>query len=429
MGLGGSKAAAPARTSSTLSTGADRKGVRAGLITRDARDPWQVYERLKVLGHGMSGDVHLVRHRQTKDTFALKAMEKDRFDEDLLADLRNEISLLKMLDHPNVIKLYEFFETRTSIYLVLELLEGGELFERLKAQKGDKFTEPYAAWLLSKMLSAVAYCHRQGVSHRDLKLENFLFESNRWDANLKLIDFGLSRKYLVSGGADGGVITTMESSVGTSYYQAPEVLDESSPYTQACDCWSLGVIAFMLLSGRAPFHGRGSRGIQNSVLRGKYSFAPRYWSHISEDAKDFVRRCLVYDPSKRATAQDLLDHKWIRLVRREGGLEARRLDSRSLGQGGESGMDQSDMPISTEVVAALRDFSKFSRIKRLALETIAFRMSAQEIVAVRGAFERLDRDRTGVLSMREVVQVLKDEGGMTEEQALDLFKAMDQDKS
>lgn len=214
---------------------------------------------------------------------------------------------------------------------MLEYCSGGELFDRLKSQDGDRFTEPVAALLVWQILSSVAYCHRMGISHRDLKLENFLFENPRPDAALKLIDFGLSRKY-----ASGRGILRMKSTVGTpvrtldpathaegldlhrhlttgddcgQYYIAPEVLlakETRSAYTEKCDIWSIGVIAYMLVSGRAPFKGRDDKEIVESVRRGKYTLSSKHWDGVSELAKDFVRRCLRYNPEKRPSAEELL---------------------------------------------------------------------------------------------------------------------------
>ena len=177
-------------------------------------------------------------------------MEMRRIEPELLDDLRNEIGLLKMLDHPNVIKLYEYYEDASNLYLVLELCDGGELFDRLHMQAGSRYTEAEAARLMFKMVAAIAYCHYMGISHRDLKLENFIFESKDVDSNIKLIDFGLSAKY-------GSSIRRMQTMVGTAYYIAPEVLNSSDSsglfpqrgYTHACDLWSLAVIAYMLVRG------------------------------------------------------------------------------------------------------------------------------------------------------------------------------------
>lgn len=143
------------------------------------------------------------------------------------------------LDHPNVIKLVEYYEdsSASQMYLILEYCSGGELFDQLKAQPHDKFPEATAAVLVHQMLSAVAYCHKMGIAHRDLKLENFLFEKP-WAASgsipsLKLIDFGLSKKYV----QEGGAIRRMKSMVGTPYYISPETLDRSQKYDEKCDIW------------------------------------------------------------------------------------------------------------------------------------------------------------------------------------------------
>jgi calcium-dependent protein kinase len=235
-----------------------------------------------------------------------------------------------------------------------------------------------------KMSAAIGYCHYMGISHRDLKLENFIFESKDPDANIKLIDFGLSAKY-----GFGQNIRRMHTMVGTPYYIAPEVLNQSEGgsrgYTSQCDCWSLGVIAYMLLSGTPPFKGRRDREVLQAVKRGKYTLSGPKWDHISEEAKDFIRRMLVYNPAKRMTAEQALKHPWLQRAKHEA-------DSR---------------PLDPEILTSLRDFAKFSAFKRTALEAIAFSMSAQSISDLREAFSKMDSDQSGFVSMQEFLDVLQ----------------------
>jgi serine/threonine protein kinase len=255
------------RSSQALS---EKRGLRQGLVhSRPGGHVFDFYEKQAVVGSGMTGKVYAARNRATGELFALKSMDKSRIDADLLADLRNEIEVLKMMDHPHVVKLLEYFEDESNIYLILELAEGGELFDRLHEQQGSHYSEAEAARLVFKFCAAISYIHHRGVTHRDLKLENFVFETKQPDSNVKLIDFGLSSKY-------GSSFRRMNTLVGTPYYIAPEVLDverdggrsaaqaaapddkgafavgldepdaddgAASPgppsYTNACDCWSL----------------------------------------------------------------------------------------------------------------------------------------------------------------------------------------------
>ena len=240
-----------------------------------------------------------------------------------------------------------------------------------------------------------------GVSHRDLKLENFIFESKDEASNVKLIDFGLSSKY-------GATMRRMHTMVGTPYYIAPEVLNQEETgnrgYTAACDCWSLGVIAYMLLSGTPPFKGRRDREVLQAVRNGKFTLSGPKWEAVSKDAKDFIRHLLVYNPSKRMTSDQALKHSWLQQARHV--EEARPLDP--------------------EVLTSLRDFAKLSAFKRAALEAIAFSMSAQSISHLREQFSKLDKERTGSVVLRDFVDVLQ-KSGSTREEAASIFQVVDQD--
>lgn len=304
------------------------------------------------------------------------------------------------LDHPNIIKLYEYFEDKTRIYLVLELCTGGELYERLCDQKTKHYSEKEAARLVSKMLSAICYCHRKGVSHRDLKLENFIFESEAADANIKLIDFGLSRKY--------ASITRMNTMVGTPYYIAPEIL-RGHGYTHAVDMWSMGVITYMLLSGKPPFAAREDSQILAKVRKAKYNFSGSTWKTVSSDAHDFVAKLLEANPRKRIDAEMALQHRWLRA---NYDFSHHRPPSGRL--------------LDPSIVHSLRDFSKMSSIKRAALEAIAFSLNAKEIVDLRRAFQTIDKDKSGQLTLQEVQEALIMEG-MSSEEVKKVFAGLNQD--
>ena len=255
------------------------------------------------LGTGMSCVVKRITHRHTGKKYALKAVRLNRIEPDKIADLRREIEIMKALDHPNIIKLYQTFEDHSYIYMVMELCTGGELFDRLADQKNAKFTEPKAADLVSKMLSSLNYIHLRRVCHRDLKLENFIFEHPGSDAEIKLIDFGLSKVYMENA-------ANMKAVLGTSYYVAPEVL--AGNYGMECDLWGLGVLAFMMLCGQAPFSGDEDPDILKLVKIGKFSFVPKnIWRNISSAAKDFISKLLVVDVKARMTAQEALQHPWM----------------------------------------------------------------------------------------------------------------------
>lgn len=217
-----------------------------------------------------------------------------------------EIAFLKEVNHPNIIKAYGAYEDEHAYHIVTEMCHGSELFDKIvdKASSGKGcFSERDAARILSDLLSAVSYLHRLNIVHRDIKPENILFvEENNDMSPIKLIDFGLSIRHT----RDQPWLTNC---VGTAYYMAPEILNGS--YDRACDLWSVGVIAFVMLSGRPPFNGRNDDKIFSRILTGQYSMDTIHWHGISDDAKDFVRNLLRMDPKSRLTADQALEHPWL----------------------------------------------------------------------------------------------------------------------
>ena len=185
-----------------------------------------------VLGEGMTSCVKICTKVATGQRYALKTLQINRMDPAKMQELRDEITIMKGLDHPHIVRLYDVHEEKNKMYLVMEYCEGGELFDRLFQQEGGKFTECKAAQLVQKMLASIHFMHTRNICHRDLKLENFIFEDQTVDSQLKLIDFGLSHRYTKN--------ENMRNILGTSYYMAPEVLKQE--YNNKCDLWSIGVI-------------------------------------------------------------------------------------------------------------------------------------------------------------------------------------------
>lgn len=219
--------------------------------------------------------------------------------------------LLEEMKYASVIQLRDVFEDEEYLHLVTELCEGGELFDKIverasrskKAGEPSCFSEEEAARVLHEILTAVKYMHQHGVVHRDLKPENILFTSKEEGSPIKIIDFGLARQFNKSQDV------SMRTVVGTPYYIAPEVLRKD--YDESCDLWSVGIIAYILLCGYPPFNGADNAAVYAAVRKGTYYFPASDWKGVSHEARDFVRRLLQVNASKRMTVDQALRHPWI----------------------------------------------------------------------------------------------------------------------
>ncbi|CAG9335416.1 unnamed protein product [Blepharisma stoltei] len=259
----------------------------------------EVYKLGKKLGSGAFGDVKLCFHLTTGTERAVKIFRKDlAIDEDKQKLLMNELDILKTLDHPNIIRVYEFFEDSMRFYIVMENCKGGELFgEILKRQN---FNELQAAQIMCQLFSAVSYLHEHCIAHRDIKPENILLEEQGDISNIKLIDFGASERFTKG--------VPIEGTLGTAYYISPEVL--SGTYNEKCDLWSCGVILYILLCGRPPFDGKTDEEIIENVKRGKFTFKGEIWRTVSKAAKDMIS-ALLCPASTRLSAAQALEHIWM----------------------------------------------------------------------------------------------------------------------
>ncbi|KAK2911501.1 calcium calmodulin-dependent kinase type IV [Labeo rohita] len=255
------------------------------------------YELESELGRGATSVVFRCRQKGTQKHYAVKMLKKT-VDKKIV---RTEIGVLLRLSHPNIIKLKEIFETPAEISLVLELVTGGELFDRV-VEKGY-YSERDAADAVKQVLEAVAYLHENGVVHRDLKPENLLYATSAPDAPLKIADFGLSKI------VDDQV--TMKTVCGTPGYCAPEIL-RGCAYGPEVDMWSVGVITYILLCGFEPFFDdRGDQYMFKRILNCEYEFVSPWWDNVSLNAKDLVKKLIVQDPKKRLTTQQALQHPWV----------------------------------------------------------------------------------------------------------------------
>lgn len=385
--------------------------VTISVITSDRCEIESVYDGVhngKVLGIGIGGVVRMVTHRKSGATFALKTLSLDRVSSEGLRQIREEVKILMELDHPNIVKLDGVYQTEDEIYLVQELCRGSDLFDKLDAQPEEHYSEAQCARLIMQILAAVRYIHSKGIVHRDLKLENFLFDHTGPDAELKMIDFGLS-KHFKSG-------DTHHEPVGTRYTIAPEVLRGS--YDEKVDIWAVGVITYLLLSGDAPFggccEGEDVKDIRRRILNADFAFEPKeYWTHVSPQAKAFIKKLLVSDPKKRPTAGECQHSEWLQewAPRRDmGGLNP-------------------------NVLHALRSFRNFSDMRKLLCEVIGFTLLPEQMQLLRKEFEKLDVEQTGEISLDALKQVLLDNaesgtlGSFIEEEVEDIFNSLRLHKS
>eukprot|EP01006_Ploeotia_vitrea_P024628 TRINITY_DN57450_c1_g1_i2.p1 TRINITY_DN57450_c1_g1~~TRINITY_DN57450_c1_g1_i2.p1 ORF type:complete len:502 (+),score=270.42 TRINITY_DN57450_c1_g1_i2:409-1914(+) len=324
--------------------------------------------------------------------FAVKVIHKSRFAkrgreyrQRIFNDFRNEVNILSRMEHPNVIKFHKVYEDAQKFYIVMEKCAGGELFDRISAK--GKFTEKDAAIVLRQIVSGVQYLHKNKVAHCDLKPDNFLFVTSAQDAQLKIIDFGMSkfaRRRLY-----------FNSFCGTPYYVAPEVLDHH--YTMACDMWSVGVVMFVILHGYPPFYAdpkrygewtdqkifaKIKRGFINEERAGYGPWFPKTMP-ISASARDLIAKLLNPDAAQRLTAQEALDHPWL------------------------TGDKASADSLPTSVLKSLLEFNQSTRFKHGLLHMLAQRLSDDEAKELRKTFQTMDLDGDGSITVEELEVALR----------------------
>ncbi|XP_061956568.1 calcium-dependent protein kinase 1 isoform X2 [Populus nigra] len=349
------------------------------VLGRPMEDVRNTYTFGREVGRGQFGVTYLVTHKETEQHFACKSIAKRKLiNRDDIEDVLREVQIMHHLTgHRNVVELKGAYEDRHSVNLIMELCEGGELFDRI-ITKGH-YSERAAANLCRQIVTVVHNCHTMGVIHRDLKPENFLFLSTHEDSPLKATDFGLSVFF-----KPGDVFKDL---VGSAYYVAPEVLRRN--YGAEVDIWSAGVILYILLSGVPPFWGETEQAIFDSILRGHIDFSSDPWPSISSSAKDLVKQMLRADPKERLSAVEVLNHPWMR----------------------EDGA--SDKPLDIAVLTRMKQFRAMNKLKKIALKEM---------------FKSMDTDNNGTITFEELKAGLPKLGTkLSESEVRQLMEAADVD--
>lgn len=332
------------------------------------------------LGTGLFGTVYKCKHKKTGVIRAIKRIKKDHKNAKNIETLLKDVDILKTLDHPNIIKVYEYFQDESAVYIVTDLCSGGELFEHIIKEKN--FNERKAAELMRQILSAISYCHEKNLVHCDLKPENIMFESQAQNSTVKIIDFGNSS---FCKGDD-----KLSNRFGSVYYVAPEVL--MSSYNEKCDVWSLGVILFLILSGKPPFNGNSDQVILKKVYEGKYSMEGPEWQEISSDAKDLISKMLTLDFKTRVTAKKCLEHKWIK--------EIGKVDAKT-----------TNAPLNRRSLRNLKTFRAEFQLQGAIVSYVVYQLaSKEEREDLTNTFMLLDEDNDGKLTREDLIKAYEKMG-------------------
>ncbi|KAL1549965.1 Calcium-dependent protein kinase 14 [Salvia divinorum] len=329
----------------------------------------EVYELGRELGRGEFGVTYMCTDKATGENFACKSISKKKLRTRVdIDDVRREVEIMRKLpNHPNIVSLKDAYEDDHAVHLVMELCEGGELFDRIVAR--GHYTERAAAAVTRTIVEVIQVCHQHGVMHRDLKPENFLFANMKETAPLKAIDFGLSVFFNPG--------QRFNEIVGSPYYMAPEVLKRN--YGPEVDVWSAGVILYILLCGFPPFWAETEQGVAQAIIRSDVKFKRDPWPKVSDKAKDLVKKMLNPDPKQRPTAQEVLDHSWLQ--------NAKSAPNVSLGE---------------TVRARLKQFSTMNKLKKRALRVIAQHLSVEEVAGIKDGFQMMDTSKRGKIDMDEL---------------------------
>jgi len=286
---------------------------------------WKLYEKGETIGRGHFAKVKLVRHMVNKGFYAAKILDKrlEEHQEDY-ASMMREFQVLGSLDHPNIVRLHEAFETPNQLILVCQLATGGELMHRI-AEENDVYTEEEVIRHTKTILEAMQFMHERGVVHRDLKPENILLSDKTENAHILIADFGLGR--FVQSDSE-----LLETVCGTHHYLAPELVQcdrgEREGYSKAVDVWGVGLIAFIMLFGYNPFLRESNLATHEAIVTCKYSFPKD--DNVSKQAKDLIKKMVCLNADKRITIADALKHPWFGNQGGGEGLQVGKKDVRSV---------------------------------------------------------------------------------------------------
>lgn len=348
--------------------GTRNKSCRGSIYAINNENITQAYIFEENLGTGYYGTVKVgVPKSDTKKRYAIKSIDKSKLSEIKVSQLSREIEILTTVDHPNIIKYYETFNDSNYFHIVMEYCTGGELLERIISKK--YFSELETAEVVFKVSSAIAHCHSLGIVHRDLKPENILFESKAEFSDLKIIDFGLSRK----------VEGTLSSLVGSPYYVAPEVLE--GKYDEKCDCWSIGVIMYVLLSGGPPFYSPDKAELYRKIKEEEPDFSHTRWNRVSKEGKSLIRALLSKSKENRPSPDFILKSPWITAF-----------------MNGKYKMEDFDK----EILLNLKSFNDRSQFAKSVLKFVVKEMSNEKIEKLKHHFNILDKDKTGFINMEQL---------------------------
>ena len=343
----------------------------AGSLIQDIR---KIYKFKEVLGGGHFGTVRVAykRKEEPRRYYAIKSISKKNLSPSDLEDLIKEVDIISALDHPVIIDFYETYQDEFFFHIVMELCKGKEVFQKIASE--GKIEEKKVAIVINKVLNAIAYCHSRGITHRDIKPENILFETDELNSEIKLIDFGLSRKY----SAD----QKMHTILGTSYYIAPEVLKGN--YDEKCDIWSIGALTYIMLCGEPPFKGKSNNEIFMKIIKEPIKFNPYKWNNLSENSKNFIKNLLNKDPNKRPTAMEALGHSWFNSIE-----------------------ISSPKNITQDILNNIKNFRIKQQFKKIVLRYLLSTLNESELKKYKRAFYAIDFKHNGTISKEELIKAFE----------------------
>ena len=328
------------------------------------------YELKEKLGEGAYGSVYKVQQKYTNYLRAVKAIKKKYVDS---TEFYNEIEVLKALDHPNIIKLFDCYQDKSYYYMVEEYCSGGDLFDYI--QKEKHFTERKAGTIFNQLLSAVNHLHKKRIVHRDLKPENIvLIESKNKDVYIKLIDFGTS--ITIKG-------KNLTQELGTIYYIAPEVFMNN--YNEKADIWSCGIILYTMLCGHPPFCGNKENVIKSKILHSKLVFPTKEFKSVSQQAIEYIKHLLSYDPEDRPSAEEALNNEWLISM-----------------------INHGNSKLSEYIITNLIKFRTTLGLQKATVSFLANQISInEEIKTLKEEFDKIDVNKDGEISKDELIKCLE----------------------